>query len=252
VYGVEPISLPGTGVISPNAVANIENALVWMSPTGFYAYDGMVRKIPCEVKDYIYGNQDTTGNLNLTQLSKIYAGVNSKKYEVTWFYPSGESLEIDSYVTMNYENWPNTIWYFGTLARTVWIDGTVFDTPIAVDADGNVWAHEVGYTNNGAARSGIFAESGPSEIDDGAQVIYGDGVIPDGDNLSYLNVSFKCKLTPQGATQTYGPISMAPNSYGFIGQRFAGRQVAVRYDQVTDGPWKVGTNRVMVRGKGKR
>ena len=55
-------------------------------------------------------------NIDLEQLDKVYAGVNSEYGEAIWLYPSSGSTENDRYVIYNYLE---KIWYYGTLSRTV-------------------------------------------------------------------------------------------------------------------------------------
>ncbi|MGA8079973.1 MAG: hypothetical protein WB868_21565 [Xanthobacteraceae bacterium] len=251
IYGVEPLG-QHCGVVSPNAVAQIPNAVVWLGPTGFWFYNGFVQPLPCEVQDYIFG---TSGyGINTLQLAKVYAGVNSQKYEVTWFYPDASNVENNRYVTMNYQNWPNVIFYFGELARTCWLDAGVFPTPQAVDPSGNYWAHEVGYLANGQPRSEIFLTSGPVELGTGDRVIYANGLLPDVQLPASLQVSIAGQMAPNGPSTTFGPYPISPNVYGFSPGRFCGRQVAVSYQQIVgqDGAWSIGKNRAFVAQGGKR
>ena len=50
--------------------------------------------------------------------------------EIWWFYPSGNSLEIDRYVGYNYAD---NHWLLGNLARTAGAARGVFATPIMSD-----------------------------------------------------------------------------------------------------------------------
>ena len=50
---------------------------------------------------------------------KVFAAKNANFNEVTWFYCSGDSDEIDRYVTYNYVD---TVWTIGSMERTAWID----------------------------------------------------------------------------------------------------------------------------------
>ena len=67
---------------------------------------------------------------NLDQIDKILAGVNAEFSEVLWFYPAEGSFENDRYVVYNYLD---KVWYFGTLARTAWLDRGTRTFPLATD-----------------------------------------------------------------------------------------------------------------------
>jgi hypothetical protein len=239
------------GIVGPNAHGATHDAVFWMGVGSFFVYDGVVRQLPCDVQDYIFGSEEEgiTPSINLAQRTKIFCGVNSKFNEVTWYYPDADSTENCCYVTYNYKE---KIWYTGQLVRTVWLDRGVFQYPLAVDASGNLYEHEVTYLADGATRANIFAQSGPMEIGDGERVIYANNMIPDVKNPANIQIEFACKTAPQGSSQTYGPYGMVPNSEGFKAVRIAGRQVAVRVEQIVDGDWSLGTTRLMATGGGRR
>ena len=148
VYQIEKAG-SGCGVISAQAVAAIDTAALWMSTSGFWTFDGYVKPLPCDVSDYVFQN------LNYNQTSKVYAVHNSKFGEIWWFYPSGSSNEVDSYVIYNYRE---NHWNIGTLARTAGTDRGVFLNPLMVSADGYIYEHEVGFAYDGGS---VYAESGP-------------------------------------------------------------------------------------------
>jgi hypothetical protein len=83
VYQAE-IAGRACGAVSANCVAVLDNMAVWMGQKGFHVYDGYVKPLPCEVYDYVFNN------ININQISKVYAVNNSQYNEVWWFYPSAE------------------------------------------------------------------------------------------------------------------------------------------------------------------
>jgi hypothetical protein len=119
--------LTNCGLIGKNAVVEIDGVAYWMSPNGFFAFDGTVRSLPCSVEDYVYDQMDTTKG------QQIYAGLDNLHTEVIWYYPSTSSDYNDQYVVFNYgESSPQLpVWYTGTEARTSWIDGIVYPNPFA-------------------------------------------------------------------------------------------------------------------------
>lgn len=245
IYG--PIRIAeNCGIVGPNAFA-VQDFVEWWSPGGFFRYNGIVQPLQCPVQDFIFKN------VNQLQFAKIYGETNSRFSEFTWFFPSLNSTECDSYVTHNIKD---DIWYFGIggLPRTTWIDRGTFPLPIAVDPSGVVYEHETGYLANGVSRVGqVFATSGPVQVGDGDNVIYANLVIPDVDpNPSAVQMTALCQQAPEGPVTAVGPVSLMPNAEGYAPVRFGGRQVALKIEATADQDWSFGTMRVRVAGGGGR
>ena len=120
------------GLIGQNAVVEIDGAAFWLSPKGFFLYDGTVKSIPCTVEDFVFDNFDTTNG------QQVSAGLNNLYTEITWYYPSSNSEYNDKYVVFNYgesAGVPGGVWYTGTEARTSWIDSNVYPNPFATKYD---------------------------------------------------------------------------------------------------------------------
>jgi len=173
VFGLQELS-HNISIIGPNALVGSNNITYWMGRDRFYTYSGRVDTLPCTIRQYIFTD------INYTQSSLIFAGVNNKFTEIIWFYPSADSDEIDRYVVFNYlEN----IWYYGQLERTAWIDSGVFNNPVGL-ADGWVYQHENGTDDGqplGAAPLPItaYVQSADVDIDDGDKYMLIRRVIPD-------------------------------------------------------------------------
>ena len=124
-FGFEQVGT-NCGLIGKNAVVEIDGVAFWMSPNGFFMFDGTVKSLPCSVEDYVYDQADTTKG------QQVYAGLNNQFTEVVWYYPSTNSTYNDQYVVFNYgEQVRGGVWYIGTEARTSWIDATVYPKPFA-------------------------------------------------------------------------------------------------------------------------
>ena len=122
-FGFEQVGT-NCGLIGKNAVIEIDGAAFWMSPNGFFMFDGTVKSLPCSVEDYVYDQADTTKG------QQVCAGLNNQFTEVVWYYPSTNSTYNDQYVVFNYgEQIRGGVWYIGTEARTSWIDATVYPKP---------------------------------------------------------------------------------------------------------------------------
>ena len=163
-YGIAEISSNVT-IMRPNAAVATVDFVFCMGNDNVYVYAGCTQQLPCSVKDKIFND------FNRSQQDKVFAGVNSEFGEVIWFYPSdGNSLanegtgDIDKYVIYNYKQ---KIWYYGSLARTAWIDRGVRSFPIAAGSS-YLYDHENGYDDDGSAMTS-FIESAPMDIGDGSK-----------------------------------------------------------------------------------
>jgi len=236
VYAFDRVGT-GCGVISKQSVASTDNACIWMSRSGFWIYDGVVKPLPCDVGDFVLND------VNYAQESKIYCVHNSAFGEVWWFYPSGSSTEVDAYVSYNYREGH---WAIGNLARTAGTDRGVFSNPIMVGVDGFTYDHETGLNYDGALP---YVESGPVQIGNGDQIMYVNELIPDERNQGSVVATFKTKYYPNGSETSYGPYDLTnPTSV-----RFNGRQVKMRVTtDATPSAWRVGTQRLNVVAGGRR
>jgi hypothetical protein len=226
----------GCGLIAAQAVAAIDTAAMWMSKSGFWLFDGFVKPLPCDVSDFVF--QD----INYNQASKIYAVHNSKYGEIWWFYPSEDSVEVDSYVTYNYRE---QHWNIGNIARTAGTDRGVFLNPLMVSTDGYIYEHEVGYDYDSGT---VFAESGPFEIGSGENIMSVKQVIPDEQTLGEVQISFKTREYPTATETTHGPYSASQPTDA----RFSGRQVKILYTGSVLDDWRVGVTRLDAVAAGKR
>ena len=118
------------GLIGKNACVEVDGVAYWMSPKGFFAYDGTVKSLPCTVEDHVFENIDTTKG------QQVNAGLNNLFTEVVWWYPSSGSDYNDKYVVLNFGESALTrvlggVWYTGTEPRTSWVDATIYPKPFA-------------------------------------------------------------------------------------------------------------------------
>jgi len=128
-FGFEQVGT-NCGLIGKNAAVEVDGVAYWMSPNGFFLYDGTVKTLPCSVEDYVYDQ------LDITKGQQVMAGLNNLFGEVTWYYPTTSSTYNDQYVVYNYgESRQLPIWYIGTEARTSWVDGTIYPKPFGTKFD---------------------------------------------------------------------------------------------------------------------
>jgi hypothetical protein len=261
-YGIDQITSSIT-IMGPKAAVAVEDAVFWMGKDNFYVYAGGTKTLPCTVKDKVFLD------FNNEQADKVVAGVNSEYTEVIWFYPSesnslanGGTGDIDKYVIYNYGQ---GIWYFGTLARTAWIDRGIRQFPIAAGSP-NLFNHETGFDDDGSAMTS-FIESAPMDIGDGDKFTLVQKVIPDltfdgstSQSAPAANFTLKARNEPgenysntSAGTATRTSTSPVETFTNQLNLRARGRSFALRVDSDALGvKWRLGSPRVSIRPDGRR
>lgn len=227
----------GCGVVSRQAVAVTQANTFWMGRNGFHQYNGFVSDLKCDVQEYVFGD------MNVSQISKVSAVLNSDYNEVWWFYPSSSSLECDRYVAFNFVD---GIWHFGNLDRTCGTGANgVLQYPLMVGQDGFVYDHEVDDFRDG--RSPV-ARTGPVELGNGDQVIMLKRYIPDEGNVGTVDLRFYRRQWPNGPEEVSGPFdSTSPTDL-----RLTARQMEIEYVCAPDVPSIIGSFRFEAQPGGKR
>jgi hypothetical protein len=249
-----------TTIISENAAVAVEESVYWMGYREFYVYNGRTQKLVCPVQDFVFSD------LNRDQDTKIVAGQNSAYSEVWWFYPSSDATANDKYVVYNYEQ---NIWYYGTLARTAWVDRGVLLYPIAASTDNYLYYQEFGLDDGSQSpASGItsFIESSQVTIGDGEKFFFASRVIPDitfresTNETPQVNLTLKARRFPgttYNQTETSAVTQSASTPIELFTEkadiRLRGRSFALRLESTATGvSWRLGTTRVDLRQDGRR
>lgn len=212
------------GLIGPQGAIDVNGVVYWMSTAGFFLYNGAVQELDCTVYDNIF-NKTYGDGINFSQQFKVHCGVNTEFSEIIWFYPSRNSEENDRYVIYNYQD---GLWYDGYLARTTWIDASVFDRPIATGVSSTSFYHEVG-TNADNEEIPAFLTTGLFDLADGNEMMLVDQYIPDYKNQAgSLSVVFTFKKYPDAAEEfVKGPFQMANKNVLYM--RGRGRIMQMSY-----------------------
>jgi hypothetical protein len=261
-----------TSIASENAVAYANGVAYWMGVDKFYKYDGRTQTQNCDLRQYVFGR------INRLQFQQVFAGTNEGFNEIWWFYVSNESLDftIDSYVVFNYaENQGQGCWYYGSLARTAWLDTGLRDHPLASTYSYNIVNHEQGVDNNETATAlpiESFITSSEFDIDDGDRFGFIWRVLPDikfvGSTATNPQVTMYLKPMQNSGSGYNVPPSLGGSDNAtvtrtavvpieaFTGQvyiRVRGRQVSMEYRSTTLGvQWQAGSPRLDIRQDGRR
>jgi len=253
-------------IVGPNAAATANNITYWMGVDKFYMYSGRVETLPCTLRSYVYND------INLSQSFQFFAGTNEGFNEIWWYYCSANSSTIDKYVVYNYLE---RIWYYGTLARTAWLDSPLRVEPMATTYANQLLYHEIGVddgTTNPPSPITCFVQSADFDIGDGHNFGFVWRLIPDvtfdGSTVNAPTLDFTVRPR-QFPGSNYGNSNNPEviSSISYAGQRtynvqqfteqvyvrIRGRQMAFKVGSDTLGTaWQLGVPRIEVRPDGRR
>jgi len=273
------------GLVGKNACIEVDGSAYWMSENGFFTYDGQLKSMPCLVEDDVYDD------INLVSRDLINAGLNNLFGEISWFYCTTNSNQINRVVTYNYlDSTPQRpIWTTGTLPRAAWQDSAVFERPHATyydpssnnsyDVTGNTdgctiyYQQETGtdQVNAGGVITAVIANISSGDFDItqrraatgqalGAPDLRGDGefimrisrFIPDFiSQTGNTAIKFKTRVYPNSAQVTNTFSCDSTTTKKDI--RVRARQVSLEVANTAAGEdWKLGTFRLDIHPGGRR
>lgn len=271
VWGAQLVG-ENISIVSENAVAYANGVSFWMGKDKFYKYDGRTQPLSSDLRRFVFED------FNTLQYEQVFAGTNEGFHEVWWFYCSANSDTVNRYVVYNYlEN----IWYYGTMARTAWIDSGLRNYPLAATYNNNLVNHEEGLDDNEAAITQpihAYISSSEFDLDDGHNFMFVWRVLPD---LTFANST----AASPSATMYLLPLKNSGSGYSvnsavnanhsvagsssagvtriatlpieeFTGQiytRVRGRQMAMKIESTDIGvTWQLGAPRLDMRPDGRR
>jgi hypothetical protein len=272
LHGIQFVGTPFTfglrqlgancGLIAQHAAIEVNGKAYWMSDDAFYLYDGVVKKMPCSVQDFVFDD------INYTNRNDIACGLNTAFNEIIWYYPSESATQIDRAVAYNYLE---GTWYTVSLARTTWLGAYVYEKPIATEYNASatanastilgltagassIFEHESGNNQADGTAISAFLETGSVEIADGDQLMSVSKLVPDFDNLANtMTATLTLEQYPQSASNvtTSGSITSTTEK---INVRGRGRAVKIKYttNTVDDTPWRLGSQKIQIRPDGRR
>ena len=253
-------------IVGPNAAVIASGIVYWMGVDKFYMYDGRTQTLNCDLRRYVFND------FNQQQNQQVFCGTNEGFNEVWWFYCSANSNTIDKYVIFNYAE---KAWYYGTMARSAWIDSGLRAYPIAATLVNNLVNHEDGIDDNTTATTApinAYISSSEFDIGDGHNFGFVWRMLPD---LTFSNsVTSPSGTSPQvtmslkglansgsGVTSSAGAPVSSITTYvitdeDFTGQiytRLRGRQMQFKIESNQVGTtWQLGAPRIDIRQDGRR
>ena len=265
VWGAQVVG-ENISIMSPNAVAYANGVSYWMGRDKFYKYDGRTQALRCDIRRYLFSD------FNYAQADQVFSGTIEEFHEIWWFYCSSGSTAIDRYAVYNYAE---DVWYYGTMARTAWMDSGLRDYPTAATYANTLVDHEYECCDNidGTPQPiHAYITSGEFDLDDGHKFSFIWRVLPDitFEGSTADNPSATLTLLPlaNSGSGYNDPTSEGGTNNGTITRtvtvpveqyteqlniRVRGRQLAMKIE--SDGPgvqWQLGVPRLDMRPDGRR
>ena len=272
------------GLIGQNALSYSDGKVFWMSGEGgFFVFDGTVKAIPCLVEDFVFTTSGDNLGINYNSSMLIYAEHNSLYNEISWFYPTSDSQQINRCVVYNYAE---NLWTTSSLARTTYIDTGVYDLPYATEYSKTAlptfpiqgvtatygattyYEHETGtdqVNSSGTTSIDAFIQSGDFDIVNSNNManLQGDGqfimsikrFVPDFkvlDGNSKITLLLNNYPTDTASSSPLGPFTIT-SSTDKVDTRARGRLLAIKIENDAIGEtWRYGTLRVDIKPDGRR
>ena len=265
VWGVQLVG-DNISIASQNAVGFSGGVAFWMGKDKFYSYDGRTQTLLCDVRRFVFND------FNELQYDQVFAGTNEAFHEIWWFYCSQNSQTIDRYVVYNYLE---KTWYYGTMARTAWLDSGLRDYPLAASYTYNLTNQEFGTDDNETGTPvpiSASITSGQFDIDDGDRFAFIWRLMPDmtfdGSTTDDPHATMSLLPLANSGSGYNSPTSEGGSNSGtvtrtatvpiekFTGQvntRVRGRQMSIKVESDSLGVrWQLGSPRVDMRPDGRR
>jgi len=258
-FGINIIS-DNVTIRGPLTAVNVEDTVYWMGQDEFYMFNGVVNRLACTVRDYVFSD------FNSDQAGKAFGAVNAAFGEIWWFYPSASSTDNDRYVVFNYQQ---NIWYYGNLGRSAWMDRSSAEAnPVAASTDHYLYNHELGFNDGStvpASAISAYIESSQVTMGEGDNFVLLRRLIPDvtfrsSTDSPELTMTLKARRFPGANYSSSDASTVSQTATVPIEQfteqahvRLRGRSFALRVESTdTDTTWRLGTPRVDIRPDGRR
>jgi hypothetical protein len=252
-------------IMGPNAAVIASGVVYWMGVDKFYVYDGRVQTLNCDLRRYVFND------INQDQAAQVFCSTNEGFNEVWWFYCSANSTTVDKYVVYNYLE---KVWYYGTMARTAWLDSGLLQFPIAATYVNNIVYHEDGMNDNTTSTTlpiDAYISSSEFDIGDGHNFGFIWRVLPDltfsdstnsptGAVPKVTMTLYGLSNSGSGRTSSAGANVSSSSAYDiteeFTGQiytRLRGRQMIFKIESnQVNTSWQLGAPRIDIRPDGRR
>mgnify|MGYP006270149895 CR=1 FL=1 len=224
-------------VVSQNCMAQAADVVYWMGVDKFYKYDGRSQTLRCDIKEYIFND------INLDQADQIFASTVERFNEIWWFYVSSDSLTVNKYAVYNYLE---DIWYYGTMARTAWIDTGTIGYPLAATYSNNLVYQEFGLDDSETSTTAAidaYITTSEFDIDDGHNFAFIRRILPD--------LTFRGSTT-ESPTVTMSVIPLNNSGSGYTDPASVGGEDNAAIVRTAVVPIEAFTGQVFIRVRGRQ
>ncbi len=251
-YGIVAIA-SGCGPISPRAVIGIGSFIAWPGLQTFWAYNGNVQPMKCDVQDWFYSL------INRQMIGRVFGSPNPTFTELWWDWPDEGALECNRYIAVNYSD-GNKPWTIGVRTRTCGDPTGTMDYPVlggpAAAGGGCLYLHEYGWSDDGAQRAAageVYAESGNIVLAEGDRRFHVKQLVFDAAaDPNALGYRFCVREQPGDDAGEFDTGLYTEIHHGLMDMRFSGRSVRMRMEATADGTFAVGRPRLEMRPGGRR
>lgn len=220
------------GAAGPNAVLEQDGLAYWVTPQlNLYYYNGGTpRPVPCPVREVAFANL-----IDRSQIWKIVLAYDNAYTGVYWFFPTPDTMEVSRYIRLDIlesQADPRSGWSIGTFDRTAWIDDTTFDSPLAIDSSGVLYAQETGLSANGLTLSRYVRwapiDLSGGDLGDGDRLLNARRVVADMRiDSGTVGLTFYGQRWSSGPTETKGPYTVTGGTQ-YIDLRQQCRQIGLQ------------------------
>jgi hypothetical protein len=256
-YGINMIA-SGCGPMSPRAIVQIGNNVIWPGVQTFWSYSGSVSPMPSDIQDWFFSL------VNREQVGRVFGSPNPTFSEAWWDWPDEGATECNRYVAVNYGD-QGRPWTIGVRSRTCadptgTMDYPILGGPNPGNTGGCLYLHEYGMTENGLPRGGTgatYLESGAIALGEGdrryhvRQVALDSSVVGPADLQQVLGWRFFHSEQSRNAVE-HDTGTHTEQHDGLLDIRFSGRFARVRVEALSDEMWAIGRPRLIIRQGGKR
>jgi hypothetical protein len=237
------------GLVSPSAAVTVGSLAFWMGQNNFFMYASSPVPIPNveDIRKYVFDQVRTDQGY-------LCAAMFMPRFREVWFFVCVQGqLQPNLYAIVNVDTYA---WSVGTLERTA---GAYFghgDTrPYWAMSDGNIYLHEDGHDDAGAAIN-AFITLAPAGLDAGKTLMEIDGIEPDFSEQSG-NVTLTVNAYDRIRTATDTPLETEVETVSptdtLVDLRIAGRYIGMTVRSNTlGGHFRFGAPTVFAKPQGTR
>ena len=250
-YGIVQIA-SGCGPVSPRAVVGVGSLMVWPGSQSFWAYNGTVQPLHCDVQDWFFSL------VNRQMVGRIFGSPNPTFAELWWDWVDEGALECNRYLAFNYAD-PAHPWTIGVRSRTAGDPNGTMDYPTLggpAGDGGSLFLHEYGWTDDGLPRAPlglVYAESGNITLGEGDKRYHTKQLVFDADpSEAPIGYRFFVREQPSDAASEFDTGLYTVIHGGLMDMRWSGRSARMRVEALSDAPFAIGRPRLEMRAGGRR